>query len=349
MEKPAVSATDRPRTHPFAAYVRTLARGPGLSRSLTREEARDAMRLILAGEVEPEQLGAFLMLMRYRGESAEELAGLVEAARDTIRILANAPPVDLDWPSYADRHKQLPWFALAALLLAENGIKVLMHGIAGESEGFVPTRAVLAKLGIPVSPNLEAAGCHLGMTGFAYVGLEALSPRLDELIALRPLLGLRSPVHSLARELNPLRAPCQIQGVFHPNYRTLHQQAAALLGQPQAAIFKGGGGEAQRNPDKPCIVARVDGGRTTEEEWPALPDGQGFRPREEPLDPERVAAFWQGRTNDLPGPVAAITGTVAIALKMLGRADSMNEAQALADRMWRERRAASVQPAAAVA
>jgi anthranilate phosphoribosyltransferase len=349
MENPDASNAGRAHAHPFAAYVRILARGPGLSRSLTRDEARDAMRLVLAGEVEPEQLGAFLMLMRYRGESAEELAGLVEAARDTIRIPANVPPVDLDWPSYADRHKQLPWFVLAALLLAENGARVLMHGIAGESEGFVTTRTVLAKLGIPVSPTLEAAGCRLGVTGFAYVGLEALSPRLDELIALRPLLGLRSPVHSLARELNPLRAPCQIQGVFHPNYRPLHQGAAALLGQPQAAIFKGGGGEAQRNPDKPCIVARVDDGRTSEEDWPALPDGQGFRPREEPLDPERIADLWQGRADDLPGPVAAITGTVAVALMMLGRADTMDEAQALAERMWRQRRALSARPAAAVA
>ena len=82
MEKPAASNADRAYAHPFAAYVRILARGPGLSRPLTQEEARDAMRLILAGEVEPEQLGAFLMLMRYRGESAGELAGLVEAARD---------------------------------------------------------------------------------------------------------------------------------------------------------------------------------------------------------------------------------------------------------------------------
>jgi anthranilate phosphoribosyltransferase len=349
MENPAASNADRAHAHPFAAYVRILARGPGLSRPLTREEARDAMRLILAGEVEPEQLGAFLMLMRYRGESAEELAGLVEAARDTIRIPANAPPVDLDWPSYADRHKQLPWFLLAALLLAENGVTVLMHGIAGESEGFAPTRSVLAKLGIPVSPTSEAAASRLGTAGFAYVGLETLSPRLDELIALRPLLGLRSPVHSLAGELNPLRAPCQIQGVFHPNYRPLHQQAAALLGQPQAAIFKGGGGEAQRNPDKPCIVARVDNDGTIEEEWPVLSDGQGFRPREEPLDPDRVAALWQGRMGDLPGPVAAITGTVAIALKMLGRAGTMDEAQALAERMWCERRALSVRPATAVA
>ncbi|MDP7182557.1 MAG: hypothetical protein QGF18_01690, partial [Alphaproteobacteria bacterium] len=65
----------------FASFVRLLGRGPGKSRALTRGEAQQAMTLILEGRVAPEQLGAFLMLMRYRRETAEELAGFVEAAR----------------------------------------------------------------------------------------------------------------------------------------------------------------------------------------------------------------------------------------------------------------------------
>ncbi len=86
--------------HPFAQYVRILARGPGRSRALTFDEARDAMRMIAAGEAEPIQLGAMLMLMRYRQESPEELAGFVAALRETFPP-SSATQVDLDWPSYA--------------------------------------------------------------------------------------------------------------------------------------------------------------------------------------------------------------------------------------------------------
>src|SRR3712207_7121072 len=50
--------------HPFAPYVRTLGRGPGRSRALTREEARDALGMVLRGEADPHQIGAFLMLDR---------------------------------------------------------------------------------------------------------------------------------------------------------------------------------------------------------------------------------------------------------------------------------------------
>ena len=55
--------------HPFAAYVRILGRGRTLSRSLTIEEAEAAMAMILRGEVRPEQLGAFLMLLRLKEEA----------------------------------------------------------------------------------------------------------------------------------------------------------------------------------------------------------------------------------------------------------------------------------------
>ena len=58
--------------HPFAQYVRILAKGKRASRSLTEAEAYDAMKMIIAGEVEPEQLGAFMMLLRVKEETADE-------------------------------------------------------------------------------------------------------------------------------------------------------------------------------------------------------------------------------------------------------------------------------------
>ena len=124
---PPRSATD---VHDFAPYVRILGRGPGRSRSLTRAEARHALGMVLRGEAAPEQIGALLMLLRYRGETVDEMAGLVEAARDRAGLPWMFPrAVDLDWPSYADgRTRGLPWYLLSALLLARSGLRVVMHG-----------------------------------------------------------------------------------------------------------------------------------------------------------------------------------------------------------------------------
>jgi anthranilate phosphoribosyltransferase len=317
----------------FAGFLRTIGRGATLGRPLDEAEAEQAMAMILDGAIEPVQLGAFLLVLRYRTETPAELAGFVRAARARIAD-GNAISVDLDWPSYADRHKQLPYFVLAAMLLAASGVRVLMHGIEGE--GAATTPAALGALGIPACGSASEAADRLNRFGFAYLPLGVLCPELDALFHLRPLLGLRSPANSLARELNPFRAPHQIQGVFHPTYLPLHRETAERLGQPHAVIFKGGGGEAQRNPDKPCRAATVDNGASGEVVWPALAKGELHPWRKEPLEPARLVALWRGEWQ-APGPVAAVVGTTAIALKLLGRAADGEDAHSQAERLWQER------------
>ncbi len=323
------------REHPFAAFVRTVAKGSKLSRPLSRAEAREAMGMILAGEAEPVQIGAFLATLRYRKETPDELAGFVQAARWAVEA-GDRLEVDLDWPSYADRHRQLPYFLLAALLLAGAGVRVLMHGIAGE--GPVSTPRCLAALGHRPAVSASEAAAAMDRTNFAYLPLGVVCPALDRLFDLRPLLGLRSPANTYARELNPAAAPCQMQGVFHPDYIPLHRDTAQRLGQPHAAIFKGAGGEAQCNPLKPCRVALIRDRAPVAEVWPATLSNLRHGWRDDPLEPARLVALWHGEVDD-PAPIGAVVGTAAVALKLLGRAAGQDEAEALADRLWQSRRA----------
>lgn len=316
--------------HPFATTLRLVGRGPTLSRPLTQDEAEAAMGMVLDGGVEPLQLGAFLLLLRYRGETSEELAGFVRAARARSEAPAEAR-VDLDWPSYADAHKQLPYFLLSALLLARNGYRVLVHGVEGV--GPATTRHGLATLGLPEASSPDEAARQLDATNLAYLPVEAAVPELARLLGLKPYLGLRTFANTMARELNPFGAACQMQGVFHPPYLELHRQTQRLLGQPRAATFKGGGGEGQRNPEKPCRVLELDeGGEAAETVWPALTPGAGYPWRDEPLEPGRLAAVWRGEV-EAPALSACVTGTAAVALRILGRHDP-DEAQTLAAAMW---------------
>ncbi len=318
-------------THPFAHYVRILGRGKKGARSLTFDEAREAMSLILAGQVEAVQLGAFLMLLRVKEESPEELAGFVQAARASLELPPRLPAVTLDWSSYAGKRRQLPWFILAALLLAENGISILMHGTRGFRDDRLYTPDALAALGIPLCRDFTAVGREIERSRFAFIDLAHFCPRLKEILNLRHLLGLRSPVNTLLRMLNPLNAPCLLQGIFHPGYRVIHQQAALLLEQPRMAVFKGEGGEAERNPDLPCPVLSVHEGEALEETWPALFSRRHLKA--ETMDPRHLAALWRGETEDEYG-TAAVIATAAIALRLLGRADGLETAHGLAETMW---------------
>lgn len=321
--------------HPFAQYVRILGKGPNLSRPLTTEETEAALTMIMKGEVEPAQLGAFLCLLRVKTESPEEVVGFVRGIKPFIPVPKDAPKVDLDWASWAGKARQLPWYLLAALLLAGSGVRVFMHGAEGHTAGRIYASEALAALGVPTAASLDEAAAHLKARNFAYCTLPALSPRLQEIMDLRNVLGVRSPLHTVGRKLNPFDAPAQILSVTHPPYLPVHQEAARLLGQPHMAIFKGDGGEAERRPQKPCTVYTVHDGVTGVTEWPALADGS-FHPKDEVMDLSRLAAVWRGDEQDDYARLTVI-GTAAIALQLLGRADTIEAAQDQADSLWENR------------
>lgn len=321
--------------HPFAEFIKILGKGKKGSRPLTQDEAYRAMKMIMAGEVENVQLGAFLMLMRVKEETMEELAGFVQAARDSLTLPEATIKVDLDWSSYAGKRRHLPWFILTNLLLAENGIKIFMHGAGGHTEGRIYTEDVLKVLGIPVANSFAEAAQQIESVNFSYLPLQKFCPRLYEIIELRWLMGLRSPVHTLVRLLNPFNASHTIQGIFHPSYRAVHQQAALLLGQQNMAVLKGEGGETERNPDMDCLVQSVVNGQLQDENWPALFARRHLKA--ESLQPQQLISHWQGETED-EFATATIIGTAAIALKLLGKAQSQQQAQQLATDYWLHRK-----------
>ena len=315
--------------HPFADIVRILGKGKKGSRPLTQDEAFRAMDMILTDQVLPIQLGAFLMLMRVKEETPEELAGFTLAAKASFD-LADAK-VDLDWSSYAGKRRHLPWFLLSALLLAENGITVFMHGDQGHSADRLYTENMLEFLGMCPASSINEAKQQLDQQNFSYLSLAYFCPKLHEIIGLRPILGLRSPVHTLVRLLNPFNTKYSIQGIFHPGYRPVHQQAAALLNQPHMAVLKGEGGETERNPDMECLVQSVHNGELSDENWPALFARRHVKP--DILDPQQLTVIWQGKTED-EFAIASVIGTAAIALKLLGKADTQEQAQQLATHYW---------------
>lgn len=319
--------------HPFAQFVRILGKGKKGSRSLTVDEAYQSMSMIMAGEVEDVQLGAFLMLLRVKEESPEELLGFVQAVRESIHA-PETLKVSLDWSSYAGKRRHLPWYILCLFLLAQAGETVFVHGASGHTIDRLYTEDVMSRLGLPVARQWDECHDHLATTGFTYFPLKHLSPRLHQIIELRNTLGLRSPVHTLSRLLNPCNAPCVIQGIFHPGYRPVHQLAAQTLGYQRVDVIKGEAGEIERNPDIPCLVQSVREGELIDETWPAMFSKRHVKETE--LSLEALVSTWHGKHEHEYGE-AAVIGTCAIALKLLGRAESREDAECMARDLWAER------------
>lgn len=322
----------------LAPFVRAMGRGPSRGRNLERDEAREAMRLILAGEAAPEAVGALFMLMRYRGETPGEIAGFAEAMRDRLAPWRGLGPA-LDWPSYAaGRTRGAPFFLLAAKLVAGAGHAVFLHGWNSHLSHPASTEAGVAALGIARVGTPGRAAEALSADRLAYAPLEALDPGFLRLLRLRDVLGLRSPINTALRALNPAGAAASAQGVFHPVFRELQTEAARLLDQPAVAVVKGGGGEFERNPGKPVELFGFTPAGDFDLVMPAVESfgARRMKPDEEAPDARHLTALWSGERDD-PFEAAIVIATAGAALLTLGAAGDLDEAEAIARRLWRER------------
>lgn len=301
----------------LAPFVQIVARGKGRARAMTMPEAQEAMTLILAGDAAPEAVGALLMVMRLRGETADEIAGFTAALRTHVK--GKLPKADLDWPSYAaGRSRGAPLFLLAARLVGQAGYRVSMHGWNSHQSATACVREAI----------------HLAGPQVMYSPLETLSPKAFAILNLRDTFGLRSCFNTVLRMWNPSGARATVQGVFHPSYRSLQAQAAALLGQKDLSIIKGGGGEFERHPSKDVMVFGLrDGAHIQEAAAHILQDTRKLHEAGDTID---LTDLWQGRTHD-PFAIATITGTAALALWTLKAAPTPDEAHQMAQDLWASR------------
>ncbi len=262
----------------LAPLIRRIARGKHGAEHLRREEAREALCLVMQGADEM-QVGALLIGLRMKGETAEELAGFTEAARGCIEGFAAGEVLEgaVDLPCYAGKRRAAGRHLVAAIRAAESGMKVVVHGVSG-IPGRISAWQMLGHAGIGRAASLAEARQLLDERGIVYLDLADICPPLFALYGLRPRLGLRSFANSVARLLNPLRCAGQLNGIFHTPYAQLMAQANALLGQPRSLIFAGAEGEPELYADRQKVVVMQQGYDLTA--W-KLPDmGEAPYPRE---------------------------------------------------------------------
>ncbi|XDB00386.1 glycosyl transferase family protein (plasmid) [Sulfitobacter sp. LCG007] len=318
----------------LSRYVAAIGRGASKGRSLSVEEAREAMRLILDDAAAPEAVGAFLMVLRFRGETPEELAGFAMALRDSLPPWEGPSPA-IDWPSYAaGRTRGLPWFLLSARLVARAGLPVLLHGWNAWQSPVASVRDALGGLDIPAAGSLGEAQRLLEKRGIAYLPLETFSPRALDLLKLRSVFGLRSILNTVVRMVNPGGAGCIVQGVFHPGYRPLQQEAAVHLGLENLAIIKGGGGEFERHPGKDVTVYGLRAGEAFTRSFAALASGHR-RLADAPADPAELGRLWRGESTDRFAH-DIVLGTAALALEAHGSA-APDQGLPMAEALWETR------------
>jgi anthranilate phosphoribosyltransferase len=317
----------------FKHFIRIIGRGQRAGRTLTMQEAEQAMSMVINGEATAEQKGAFLMLLRVREETAEELAGFSQAFRTCSLASVADLSVDLDMGCYAGKRRHLPWFLLAVMLLAKKGKRIFLHGTHEPDSKRLYLKEVLPQIGFKVAQHPEQAQVALDTFGFAYMDLKQINPQLDNIIQLREQFGLRSCANTLARMLNPSNAAHCLQGIFHRKIDEKHRETAALLNDANVLCFRGEGGEVEFNPLRDVTLQVSRNGQQSSEDVTATCETFITKPQE--LDAKQLISVWTGELDDIYAN-HAVVGTLSLMLVLVDKLD-WTEAYQQAEQMWQGR------------
>ena len=236
-------------------FIKAVGSGQKRARALTREEAREAMMLLAEGQCDPIQLGAFLLAMRMKGESADELAGFADAlSAYTIRFTSPEGALDVD--GHGDGHEGLVSLLPAAMCAAASlGVPVCLHVESGAPFARHGLDAGLEAIGLGGVLDPRRAERDLLAAGVAACDLVLGCPPLARLVSLRRLLGVRTVAQTLAKLVSPSTARRRLVGIFHAPY--LEPTAAALgaLGVERGVVAQALGGLPEARPGRITRIA----------------------------------------------------------------------------------------------
>ncbi len=289
----------------FRELIGKVGSGEHTSTGLDRQEAGEAMDLMLQGQVDGAQMGAFLIAHRIRRPHPTELAGMLDSYRRCGPVLETPGrrPLCFGVP-YDGRSRTAPLLPLVALVLASDGLPVVMHG--GD--------AMPVKYGVTLAELFGAIGIHwsgldlgevqgrLDRHGLALTHQPDHFPWAERLVPVRDAIGKRPPVASLELLWTPHRGEhLLVSGFVHPPTETRAWQALEACGETDLLTVKGLEGSTDLPTSRAGITARVRLG---------VPERILLHPRDHGITAAEVP--WQGLEVWRSQALAALCGEGAL-------------------------------------
>jgi anthranilate phosphoribosyltransferase len=243
-------------------FIKEIGRGKDGARALSREQSRDMFGQILDGIASDIEVGAFCLAMRIKGETADEMCGFLDATQLRLSKIQICPtrqsrlPVVI--PSYNGARKLPVLTPLLALLLAREGLPVVIHGTATEDRR-VFTSDVLAALGVGEQTTIEP----LSPGKVAFYPTALLHAGLQRLLDVRRVVNLRNPAHSLVKLMLPCDGPqVLVTSYTHPEYAESMEHVLRIM-DSCALLIRGTEGEAVADARRTPKMTRILRGQAT--------------------------------------------------------------------------------------
>ena len=242
-----------------AAITKLLDRKP-----LARAEARAVMDEIMRGEATQAQIGGFLIALRAKGETADEITGCAEAMRDHALVVRPFRDDLVDTAGTGgDGAQTINISTAAALVAAAAGAAVAKHGNRAVSSA-CGSADVLEALGFTLEQAPSRIAKSIDELGFGFLFAPSHHPAMRHAAAVRKELATRTVFNLLGPLTNPAGASAQVVGVYSPELVRTIADVLARLGARRAYVVHGAGGIDELSPVGPNLVAEVVDGEVFE-------------------------------------------------------------------------------------
>jgi anthranilate phosphoribosyltransferase len=320
-------------------WPRTLQRLAS-HQALSADDAADVMRAIMTGDGTPAQVGGFLMALRTKGETVDELDGLARTALEFANPVSPPGPVLDTCGTGGDRSGTFNISTLSAIVVAGAGVPVAKHGNRAAS-GLCGSADLLEKLGVAI--DLDAAGVErcLLEAGIGFMFAPVFHPAWGHAAPVRRELRVPTSFNFLGPLTNPARPAAQVVGVSDERMLPLMAEVLARRGT-RAKLFRGEDGIDELTTTGPSLVFDVRSGEVAESRLDPAQHGIARASREDlhggdPAESARVArAVLDGEHGAARDVVLLNAGA---ALEVAGAATDLDEGIALASSSIDEGRA----------
>jgi len=302
---------------------------------LTRAESRRVMDTIMTGGATPAQIGGFLVALRLKGETADEIAGAAEAMRDHV-IAVHPERADLvdTAGTGGDGGRTFNISTAAALVAAAAGAGVAKHGnrsVSSESG----SADVLEALGFNLELPADSIARSIDELGFGFMFAPFHHPAMRHAAPVRRELAARTVFNVLGPLTNPAGARSQVVGVYDAGLVPVIADVLAQLGSHRAFVVHGAAGIDELSPAGPNLVCEVADGVVRRRELDPLDLGvprcapEELRGGTPAQNAERIRAVFAGEGDAAARSAIALNAAGAIAAA--GHADDLREGLAVAN------------------
>ena len=307
-----------------------------IASALTAKEAEQAFDIIMSGRATPSQIGGFLMILRQRGESLEEIAGAATVMRAKAkRVDAPADAMDIVGTG-GDGRGTLNISTATAIVVASLGVPVAKHGNRAQSSQSGAADA-LAALGVNINADVPAIERCIREAGIGYMNAPNHHAAMRYVMPARVELGVRTVFNILGPLTNPAGVKRQLTGAFSQALLRPMAETLRTLGSDRAWLVHGMDGTDEISIAGPTYVAALEDGKVREFEVKPADAGLPEHPFGQILGgaPAENTAKLKGLLDGIqtPGLLAfrhAVMLNAAAALRIAGKTNALEDGAALA-------------------